>query len=318
MKRSPLGRSGLSTAPIAFGGNVFGWTVTSAESFTLLDRFVERGFNLIDTADTYSAGETGRSERIIGAWLKESAKRDDVLIATKVGMEMAPGKKGLSPAYIAAACDDSIQRLGTDRIDLYQAHVDDPDVPIADVLGAFARLIDAGKVRAIGASNFTAARLAEALNVSESQSLPRYETSQPQYNLLKRDAYEGAMQQLCVARGVGVIPFFGLASGMLTGKYRSIDDFAGKARAPILNNYATSRAFAIIDTLVTIAERRGAKPAQVALAWAMAQPGVAAPIASATDLGQLDEILASVDLDLDPSDFAALDMVSRTEADLGQ
>jgi aryl-alcohol dehydrogenase-like predicted oxidoreductase len=314
MKMSVLGKSGFSVAPIALGGNVFGWTVSSADSMILLDRFVERGFNFIDTADTYSAGEPGRSEKIIGAWLKGSAKRDHVLIATKVGMEMAPGKNGLSPAYIAAACDASLRRLGTDRIDLYQAHVDDPDVPIAEVLGAFARLIEAGKVRAIGASNFTTARLAEALDVAERQSLPRYETTQPQYNLLKRDDYEGAMQQLCVDRAMGAIPFFGLASGMLTGKYRSIEDIAGRPRAPILKNYATPRAFAIIDTLVTIAERRGAAPAQVALAWTLAQPGIAAPIASATDLGQLEEVLTSVDLDLDVADFAALDTVSRAEA----
>jgi aryl-alcohol dehydrogenase-like predicted oxidoreductase len=317
MNQRPLGRSGLSTAPLVFGGNVFGWTADEATSFRLLDAFVGAGFNLIDTADVYSrwvpghAG--GESETIIGRWLKKSGKRNRVLIATKVGKPMGDegeGRTGLSPKWIRQAVDDSLRRLQTDHIDLYQSHDDDATVPLEDTLGTYADLIRAGKVRAIGASNFTAARLAQALDTSERFGLPRYETLQPLYNLADREPYEAELEPLVRARGVGVINFFGLARGFLTGKYRGEADLAKSPRGAGIKGYLNERGFRILAALDDAAAACNATPAQVALAWQMARPGLTAPIASATSVAQFDELARSATLMLDAPTITALDRAS--------
>jgi aryl-alcohol dehydrogenase-like predicted oxidoreductase len=317
MEMRPLGRSGLSTAPLVFGGNVFGWTADEATSFRLLDAFIGAGFNLIDTADVYSrwvpghAG--GESETIIGRWLKKSGKRNQVLIATKVGKPMGDegeGRTGLSPKWIRQAVDDSLRRLQTDRIDLYQSHDDDIKTPFEDTLGTYADLIRAGKVRAIGASNFTAARLAQALDASERFGLPRYETLQPLYNLADREPYEAELEPLVRAREVGVINFFGLARGFLTGKYRSEADLAKSPRGGGVKAYLNERGFRILAALDDAAAACNATPAQVALAWQMARPGLTAPIASATSVAQFDELARAASLQLDAPTIAALDRAS--------
>lgn len=316
MQMKPLGRSGLKTAPLVFGGNVFGWTADEATSFRLLDAFVDGGFNLIDTADVYSTwvrGHTGgESETILGRWLKQSGKRDRVLIATKVGKPMAgEGRTGLSPRWIRQAVDDSLRRLQTDRIDLYQSHDDDASTPLEDTLATFAELIRAGKVRAIGASNHTAARLAEALDVSERLKLPRYETLQPLYNLIDRAAFEAELEPLVQERGLGVINFFGLARGFLTGKYRSEADLARSARgAGVKANCFNDRGWRILAALDEAAAALKATPAQVALAWQMARPTISAPIASATSVAQLEELMGAARLTLDAGTVAALDRAS--------
>lgn len=318
MQFRPLGRSGLSTAPLVFGGNVFGWTADEPASFRLLDAFVGAGFNLIDTADVYSrwvpghAG--GESETIIGRWLKKSGKRNQVLIATKVGKpmgEQGEGRTGLSPKWMRQAVDDSLRRLQTDRIDLYQSHDDDPATPLEDTLGTYADLIRAGKVRAIGASNHTAARLAAALDSSERHGLPRYETLQPLYNLADREPYEAELEPLVRERSVGVINFFGLARGFLTGKYRSEADLAKSPRGgSVKQAYFNERGFRILAALDEAAAALRATPAQVALAWQMARPGVTAPIASATSVAQFDELAGAASLELDAATVAALDRAS--------
>jgi aryl-alcohol dehydrogenase-like predicted oxidoreductase len=304
-----LGQSDIMTPSLVLGGNVFGWTVGDGDP--LLERFIERGGAMIDTADVYSAwvpgNQGGESERAIGAWLAKRGRRDDVLIATKVGMLPGKGGEGLHPDRIAAAADESLARLGVDRIDLYYAHRDDPDAPIADVLGAFARLVDAGKVRAIGASNFTADRLAEALDTSARLGLPRYEALQPRLNLIDRAEYEGALQSLCVERGVGVLTYYPLASGFLTGKYRSKEDLADSRRAHAVTGYLDDRGARALAALDAVAAETGATLAQIALAWNAAQPGVTAPIASATSLAQLDEIMGAIELELSAAQLAALD-----------
>ncbi len=315
MKMRKLGRSGLEVSPLAFGGNVFGWTVDEQVSFQLLDRFVAEGFNFIDTADMYSrwapGNEGGESERIIGKWLKKTGKRNDVIIATKVGLEMGPDKKGLAPAYIRTAVEDSLRRLQTDYIDLYQSHTDDKDTPLADTLGVYDELIKTGKVREIGASNYSAERFEEVLAVSEQHSLPRYETMQPNYSLAERDNFESGLQKICVDNEVGVIPYFSLAAGFLTGKYRSEADLENKPRARMVKKYLNERGFRILDALDTIAEDTASTPARVAIAWLTAQPGVTAPIASATSLPQLEELFASVRLNLSTAQLEALDAASR-------
>jgi aryl-alcohol dehydrogenase-like predicted oxidoreductase len=315
MQQRPLGRSGLSTAPLVFGGNVFGWTADEATSFRLLDAFVGAGFNLIDTADVYSrwvpghAG--GESETVIGRWLKKSAKRHQVLIATKVGKDMGEGRTGLSPKWIRQAVDDSLRRLQTDHIDLYQSHDDDAATPLEDTLGTYSDLIRAGKVRAIGASNHSAARLAQALDTSERLGLPRYETLQPLYNLADREPYEAELEPLVRARGIGVINFFGLARGFLTGKYRSEADLAKSPRGDgVKQAYFNERGFRILAALDEAAAALKATPAQVALAWQMARPGLTAPIASATSVVQFEELAGAVSLVLDAPTVAALDRVS--------
>jgi aryl-alcohol dehydrogenase-like predicted oxidoreductase len=297
-----LGRSGLEVSPLCFGGNVFGWTADEATSFRLLDRFVDEGFNFIDTADMYSkwvpGNKGGESETIIGRWLKKSGKRDKVVIATKVGMEMAPDRKGLSPAYIARAVEDSLSRLQTDRIDLYQSHTDDADTPLAETLGAYDRLIRAGKVRAIGASNYSADRFAEALDTSRKHGLPRYESMQPNYNLIDRSDFESKLQGVCVKNDVGVISYFSLASGFLTGKYRSEADLAQGPRGQMVKKYLNERGHRVLAALDEVAKDTACTPGCVALAWLMAQPGITAPIASATSAAQLDQLSAATRLKL--------------------
>jgi aryl-alcohol dehydrogenase-like predicted oxidoreductase len=305
----------LAVAPLAFGGNVFGWTADEATSFALLDAFVDAGFNLVDTADVYSVWvpghHGGESEAIIGRWLKRRGGRDRVVIATKVGWEMAPRRKGLRRDYVLAAVEDSLRRLGTDYIDLYQSHVDDPATPFEETLGAYDVLLRSGKVRAVGASNITAERLAAALATSEQSGLPRYESVQPPYNLCDRSTFGGSLQALCRDAGLGVISYYGLASGFLTGKYRSERDLARSARGAGVRKYLNERGFRILAALDGVAARLGATPAQVALAWLMARPGVAAPIASATSVAQLEELLGAARLVLDGDALSALDAASR-------
>jgi aryl-alcohol dehydrogenase-like predicted oxidoreductase len=315
MHKRPLGNSPLSIAPLAFGGNVFGWSADEARSFELLDAFVDAGFNLIDTADVYSAwvpgNRGGESETIIGKWLKASGKRDRVLIATKVGKWAE--HKGLSPVNIQQAVDGSLRRLQVDCIDLYQAHEDDPSVPLAETLGAFGRLIEQGKVRAIGASNYGADRFAEALKVSAEHGLPRYESLQPEYNLVERDGYERGLEPLARREQVGVICYYALASGFLSGKYRSEADLAkSRARGAGVRKYLDARGLRILDALDRVAASHQATPAQVALAWLIARPGLTAPIASATSVEQLHELLGAVKLTLAPDEIALLDQASAT------
>lgn len=315
MQQRPLGRSGLTTAPLAFGGNVFGWTAGEATSFSLLDAFVDGGFNLIDTADVYSTWVTGHqggeSETVIGKWLAAApSRRDQVLIATKVGKPM-PGGKGLSRAWIRQAVEDSLRRLRTDRIDLYQSHEDDAAIPFEETLAAFAELIAEGKVRAIGASNIGAPRLAEALATSARLGLPRYETLQPHFNLVERKVFEDALQPLCVEQGLGVINFFGLARGFLTGKYRSEADLAKSPRGGGVKAYLNERGLRILAALDAVAAEAGATPAQVALAWQLAQPGVSAPIVSATSVAQWTELAGAATLALSAGQIAALSRASQ-------
>ena len=314
MQMRPLGNSGLTVAPLAFGGNVFGWTVDAATSFSLLDAFVDAGFNLIDTADVYSrwvSGHSGgESETIIGQWLRQSGKRDKVVLATKVGMDMGPGRTGLARARIRSAVEESLARLQTDRIDLYQSHADDAATPLAETLAAYAELIAEGKVRAIGASNYSAPRLAEALELSRTQGLPRYESLQPLYNLVDRQPFEAELEPLCLRENIGVINFYGLASGFLSGKYRSEADLAKSPRGARVKGYLTPRGLRILAALDEVAQRLNATPAQVALAWEMARPAITAPIASATSLVQLEELAQAARLRLDAASVAALDAAS--------
>jgi aryl-alcohol dehydrogenase-like predicted oxidoreductase len=312
MIKRRLGLSALEVAPLALGGNVFGWTANEPTSFALLDAFVDAGFNLIDTADGYSAwvpgNQGGESETIIGKWLKRSGKRDKVLIATKVAKFAR--RPGLGAANIALAAEDSLKRLQVDVIDLYQSHEDDPATPIEETLGAYAKLLEQGKVRAIGTSNFSATRLAESLAISKKYNLPRYESLQPEYNLVSRAGYETGLEPLIRRENVGVICYYGLASGFLTGKYRSAADVAKSPRGHGVKKYLDARGLGILAALDSVAARHHATPAQVALAWLIARPGITAPIASATSVEQLEEILTSVRLPLSAEDIAKLDQAS--------
>jgi aryl-alcohol dehydrogenase-like predicted oxidoreductase len=314
MEKRKLGKSGIEFAPIAFGGNVFGWTADEATSFKLLDAAVEAGFNLIDTADVYSrwapGHHGGESETVIGNWLKKSGNRGRVVIATKVGMEMGPNQVGLSRSYILQACERSLNRLQTDHIDLYQSHKDDPRTPLDETLGAFGELIAQKKVRQIGASNYTAERLAEALMVSREQKLPAYECLQPLYNLYDREPFEAGLQPLCLKEGIAAIPYYSLAAGFLTGKYRSEADLAKSARGATVKKYLTDRGQRILAALDKVAGRYGVSPAQVSLAWLMKQPAVTAPIASATTLEQFRDLVAATKLKLDADAVAELDKSS--------
>ncbi len=306
-----LGKSGLLVTPLALGGNVFGWTADEKTSFRLLDAFTAAGGDLVDTADIYSVWvpghKGGESETVLGKWLKKGGNRKKVLIATKVGMEMGPGRKGLSKPYILRAAEDSLRRLQTDCIDLYQAHVDDPETALPETLDAFAQLIKEGKVRAIGASNYNAKRLSKALQASGRHGYPAYQSLQPLYNLYERAEYEPELEPLCREKGLGVIPYFPLASGFLTGKYRSEKDLAGRARADMVRKYMDDRGFRILDALDRVARQYHSTPAAVSLAWLIAHPGITAPIASATSVEQLNELLKSLELDLDPSSIELLD-----------
>ncbi|WP_298932276.1 aldo/keto reductase [uncultured Ramlibacter sp.] len=311
-----LGRSSLQVSPLCFGGNVFGWTVDEATSFSLLDAWLDAGFNFIDTADVYSRwapGHTGgESETVIGKWLKRGA-RERVVIASKVGMDMGDGKLGLKPAYIRQAVEDSLRRLQTDHIDLYQSHKDDEDTPMEETLAAYAALIQEGKVRVIGASNFTAPRLAQALETSARLSLPRYESLQPLYNLYDRATFEKELQPLCLREDVGVISFYALAAGFLSGKYRSEADAGKSARGKnTVAKYLNPRGLAILDALDAVAQRMASTPAQVAVAWLLTRSAMAAPIASATSLAQLQDLAAAAQLRLDQD---ALDRLERSSAE---
>lgn len=313
MQPRPLGRSPLSIAPLAFGGNVFGWSVGEQRAFELLDAFVDAGGNLIDTADVYPAwvpgNRGGESETIIGKWLKRSGKRERVVLATKVGKWAT--QPGLSPVNIRQAVDGSLRRLQVDCIDLYLAHQDDASVPLADTLGAFARLIEAGKVRAIGASNFGAARFADALEASQRHGLPRYECLQPEYNLLRRAGYEKELEPLVRRENIGVISYYALASGFLSGKYRSGADLAkSSARGGAVKRFLNPRGLQVLAALDAVAAAHGATPAQVALAWLIARPGLTAPIVSATSVEQLHELFGATSLQLDDNEIAQLDLAS--------
>lgn len=315
MKLRPLGRTGMSIAPLVFGGNVLGWTGDQAMSFRLLDGFLDAGLNAIDTADAYSAWvpghKGGESETVIGAWLKANpGKRDKVLLLTKVGSKMGEGRKGLSERWILEAVEDSLRRLSTDVIDLYQSHWPDAETPYEVTLGAYAKLLEAGKVRAIGASNLDAAQLGETLKVAAVKGLPRYETLQPVYNLYDRAKFEGPLAELCIREGLGVISYFGLASGFLTGKYRSKADLEKSVRGQGVAKYLDARGLAILDALDAVAACTGASQAEIALAWVMGRPGVTAPIASATNLQQLEALIRSVRLELSAQDRTALDAAS--------
>jgi len=307
--RRRLGATDFETVPLVLGGNVFGWTADKATSFALLDRFVERGGSMIDTADVYSAwveGHTGgESETVIGEWLKQSGKRDQVILATKVGMLPGEGGKMLQPSRIAAACEASLKRLGTDRIDVYFAHQDDPDTPQEAVLEAFGKLIDAGKVRVMGASNFHATRLKSALDLARERGLPHIHVLQPEYNLVSRHKFEGELQDLCVEHNIAVTPYYGLASGFLTGKYRSAADLDKSVRGGGMAKLIEGK-MAVIAAMDAIAAETGASLAQIALAWLAAQPGVTAPIASATSLDQLDDIMGAIALELSPDQLDRL------------
>jgi aryl-alcohol dehydrogenase-like predicted oxidoreductase len=314
MKNRKLGNTGFEVSPLAFGGNVFGWTVDEATAFTLLDAFVASGFNLIDTADSYSrwvpGNSGGESETIIGKWLKRSGKRKKVLIATKVGSEMGPKKKGLSKSYILSATEASLKRLQTNYIDLYQSHYDDPDTPLEETLEAYAQLIRQGKVRAIGASNYSAERLSAALELSEQKDYPSYRCLQTLYNLYDRDEYEKALRSLCLEKELGVLTYFSLASGFLTGKYRSKKDLSKSARSEMVRKYMNARGLRILKALDQVAKQNDAALATVALAWLIARPGIAAPIASATNLQQLKDLIKATKLRLDPSSIELLNQAS--------
>ena len=308
-----LGATNLHIAPLVLGGNVFGWNLDRAASFAVLDAFVAGGGTMIDTADVYSdwapGNKGGESETVIGEWLKASGKRDQVQIATKVGMLPGPNGEKLAPAHIAASAEASLKRLGVDYIDLYFAHQDDETVPQEDVLAAFGTLIDAGKIRALGASNFHAARLKSANDAAKAHGLPHYHVLQPEYNLISRHKFEGQLQDYCVEHNIGVVPFFGLANGFLTGKYRSPADFGKSAtRGTRMAAYLEGKGPAVLAALDQVAAETGATLAQISLAWLAAQPGVTAPIASATSPAQVEELLGSMALTLTPDQLSALDV----------
>jgi len=311
MQKRKLGSTGVEVPAIMLGGNVFGWTVNEVDSLRLLDAAFDKGLTFIDTADVYSKwipGHVGgESETIIGKWFARSGKRHQVFIATKLGMDMGDGRQGLAPKYIAEAVEASLRRLQTDRIDLYQAHMDDEKTPLEETLGAFDVLVKQGKVRLIGASNYKGARLREAMETSKRNNLAKYATLQPHYNLVERENYETDLAPVVAEYGVGVIPYFALAGGFLTGKYRSEKDAEGKVRGGMAGKYLNSRGLAVLAALDAVAKEYKSTPASVALAWLMAQPGIAAPIASATNEKHLEDLAAAAELKLDR---AALEILS--------
>lgn len=315
MQKLALGTSGIEVSPLCFGGNVFGWTADEATSFKLLDRFTESGFNFIDTADVYSrwvpGNQGGESETILGKWLSQGGRRDQVVIATKCGLEMGPNEKGLSRQYIMKAAERSLKRLQVERIDLYQAHTDDDQTPLDETLEAFGKLIEQGKVRAIGASNYSGRRLQEALDVSRRHGFPAYVSLQPLYNLADRSGYELDLEPVCEKNGLAVIPYYSLAAGFLTGKYRSGDDLTDKARGKTVEKYLNERGERILTALDEVAARYHTVPAKVALAWLLARPSITAPIVSATSLKQLDEVLDSTRLKLDGDAVSQLNAASQ-------
>ncbi len=315
MELRQLGRSALRVPPLCFGCNIFGWTVDEKTSFALLDRLLAEGINFLDTADVYSRWvarhEGGESEAIIGRWMKARGNRSQVIVATKVGMDMGEGRIGLKPDYIARAVEDSLRRLQTDHIDLYQSHKDDPDTPQADTLRAYDRLVKDGKIRVIGASNYSAERLQEALDLAAAESLPRYESLQPEYNLYERAGYEDGLERVCRENEVGVITFFSLAAGFLTGKYRSDADYEKSPRgARSIPKYMNERGLRILAALDAVASETGSEPASVALAWLLAKPSVTAPIASATSVEQVKTLVAATRLALTAEQVGRLDGAS--------
>ena len=314
MEKRELGKSGIKVNPVAFGGNVFGWTIDEKTSFELLDTFVDSDLDFIDTADVYSAwkpgNKGGESETIIGNWLKKSGKRGKVIIATKVGKPMGPDKKGLSKAYITQAVEASLKRLQTDYIDLYQSHDDDKDTPLTETLATYTDLIKQGKVRAIGASNYTADRLEQALEISETTGLAAYQSLQPEYNLYDREGYEKDLEGVCKQYGLGVINYYSLASGFLTGKYRSEADLSQSQRGQGVKKYLNDRGFRILKALDEVAVNYKSTPASIALAWVIARPGITAPIASATSTKQLKSIIDATQLNLDDDSIKLLNDAS--------
>ena len=314
MQTRKLGGSGLEVSPLCLGGNVFGWTADEPTTFKILDAFVAAGLNFIDTADVYSrwapGHKGGESEIVLGNWFKRSGNRVRVILATKVGIEMTPDKKGLSKAYILRAAEDSLARLQTDYIDLYQSHIDDASTPLEETLEAYDQLIKQGKVRAIGASNYTAERLAAALEVSEKRGLPKYQCLQPHYNLMERAGYEKDLEPLCLKHGIGVIPYFALAGGFLTGKYRSEADLSKSPRGMGVKKYLNERGFRILGALDQVAKQYNSTPGKVALAWLAARPSITAPIASATNMEQLDDLIDSTRLHLDQASIELLNHAS--------
>jgi aryl-alcohol dehydrogenase-like predicted oxidoreductase len=314
MQKRKLGRSGIEVPPIAIGGNVFGWTADERTSFEVLDRAVDRGLTFIDTADVYSrwapGHRGGESETILGKWMKQRGNRDRIVVATKVGMDMGEGKKGLSRKHILTAIDDSLRRLQTEQVDLYQAHQDDQDTPLEETLSAFAELIAAGKVRAIGASNYTGARLQEAIDTAARLGVPRYESLQPEYNLYERKAYESDLEPVCVRNGLGVISYYSLASGFLTGKYRGEKDLGQSPRGQKVKAMLNDRGFRILEALDEVAQHHNTDQAAVALAWLIARPSITAPIASATKPEQVDSLAAAAELKLTDEELRRLDKAS--------
>ncbi len=314
MQKRKLGNSELEVSPLCLGGNVFGWTADEKTSFQLLDAFVDGGGDFIDTADVYSGwvpgNKGGESERILGNWFKQSGKRHKVVIATKLGLPMGPDKQGLSKAYIRSAVEESLERLQTDHIDLYQSHKDDPDTPQEETLETYGELVKAGKVRVIGASNYSADRLKSALQISQTHGYPRYESLQPQYNLYDREGFEKELQPVCEKNGIGVIPYYSLAAGFLTGKYRSEADLGNKARAGTVKKYLDERGLRILAALDKIAKELNSTPAKVSLAWLKSRPTITAPIASATSLEQLKDLLDAANLELPPSAIEELNQAS--------
>jgi aryl-alcohol dehydrogenase-like predicted oxidoreductase len=311
-----LGRTELRIAPLVLGGNVFGWTADRATSFAILDAFLDAGFNAIDTADVYNRYapglEGGESETLIGEWMKARGVRERIVLITKGGLPMGEGLEGLGRGYLPKACEASLRRLQTDYIDVYMAHRADPSTPIEETLETFQELIAAGKVRYAGCSNYTTEDLKAALQASEG-GRARYEVVEPQYNLVHRTEYEGALEALCAAEGLGVVTYYALAAGFLTGKYRSAGDLQGSARSRVVQSHLSAHGLAVLDAVETVAERHGATPAQVALAWLMARPTVTAPIVSASRAAQLLDILAAADLKLKPDDFTLLDLPGRPQ-----
>jgi aryl-alcohol dehydrogenase-like predicted oxidoreductase len=315
MEKRKLGHSSLEFAPIAFGGNVFGWTADEATSHRILDAFVDAGFSFVDTADVYSrwkpGNKGGESETVIGSWLKKNpAKRDKVLIATKCGMDMPNVGQGLSAAHIKRSVDDSLKRLNTDRIDLFQSHKDDKATPLEETLSTYGELVKAGKIRAIGASNYDAPRLAEAAKISKDKGLPRYESLQPHYNLMERGLFEGALENECLKEGIGVIPYYSLASGFLSGKYRAESDVGNAQRGAGVKKYINPKGMAVLKALDDAAKKHNSNPTQIALAWLMQRKAITAPIVSATNLQQLKDLIASPNIKLDSADVAAIDKAS--------
>jgi aryl-alcohol dehydrogenase-like predicted oxidoreductase len=314
MSKRILGQTGLQIEPLVFGGNVFGWTADEAMSFSLLDAFVGAGFTMVDTADVYSiwgsGNRGGESETIIGKWLSRRRRRNEIILATKVGWELSPTEKGLRKTYIVNAVDKSLERLNTDYIDLYQSHIDDPTTPVEETLEAYAKLIRQGKVRFIGASNFTATRLQESLDVSSRHGYPRYEVLQPLYNLIDRKQFETELAPICHEESLAVITYFSLASGFLTGKYRSERDLEGRLRSEEVKKHITRRNIEILKALDVVGSRLNYKPSQIAIAWLLSRPTVTAPVVSATNLVQLSELVTASEINLDEDSKQILDDAS--------